>query len=100
MNRQEMEKQGIWLEFMLEKETVLREAMTTYSNSLFLDADICLLDCLPNIDFSKDVILCRHYIQEANELKYGHFNGGYFFVNNFKFLDWFRKTSKNRSHFF
>ena len=100
MNRQEMEKQGIWLEFMLEKETVLREAMTTYSNSLFLDADICLLDCLPNIDFSKDVILCRHYIQEANELKYGHFNGGYFFVNNFKFLDWFRNTSKTRSHYF
>lgn len=100
MNRQEMEKQGIWLDFMLEKETVLREAMNTYSNSLFLDADICLLDCLPNIDFSKDVILCRHYIQEENEQKYGHFNGGYFFVNNFKFLDWFRNTSKTRSHFF
>jgi len=100
MNRQEMEKEGLWLDFMLEKETVLREAMSHYSNSLFLDADICLLDKLPNIDFSKDVILCRHFIQEQNEKKYGHFNGGYFFVNNFKFLDWLKTTSKTRSHFF
>jgi hypothetical protein len=100
MNRQEMEKEGIWLDFMLEKESVLREAMTKYSNSLFIDADICLLDRLPNIDFSKDVILCRHYIKEENEQKYGKFNGGYFFVNNIKFLDWFRTTSKTRSHFF
>jgi hypothetical protein len=100
MNRQQMESKGLWLEFMLEKETVLRKAMKNNSNSLFLDADICLLDCLPNIDFSKDVILCRHYIQEQNEIKYGHFNGGYFFVNNIKFLDWFRTTSKTRSHFF
>ena len=100
MNRQQMESKGIWLDFMLEKETILRKAMSTYSNSLFLDADICLLDSLPNIDFSKDVILCRHYIQEDNEQKYGHFNGGYFFVNNFKFLDWFRTTTKTRSHYF
>jgi len=100
MNRQQMESKGIWLDFMLEKETILRRAMSTYSNSLFLDADICLLDSLPNIDFSKDVILCRHYIQEDNEQKYGHFNGGYFFVNNFKFLDWFRTTTKTRSHYF
>ena len=53
MNRQQMESKGLWLDFMLEKESVLREAMTKYNNSLFLDADICLLDCLPNIDFSK-----------------------------------------------
>jgi hypothetical protein len=78
----------------------MRKAMTQYSNCLFLDSDICLLDSLPNIDFSKDVILCRHFIKEENEKKYGHFNVGYFFVNNIKFLDWFRNTSKTRSHFF
>ena len=100
MNRQQMEEQGIWIDFMLEKETILRKAMSQYSNSLFLDADICLLDGLPNVDLSKDVILCRHYILEQNENKYGHFNGGYFFVNNIKFLDWFRTTSKTRSKFF
>jgi len=100
MNRQQMEEKGLFLEFTLEKETVLRKAMSQYSNSLFLDADICLLDGLPNVDLSKDVILCRHYIQEQNEQKYGHFNVGYFFVNNIKFLDWFRTTSKTRSTFF
>ena len=100
MNRQQMEEKGIWLDFMLEKETVMRSAMNLNTNCLFLDADICLLDGLPNIDLSKDVILCRHYILEQNENKYGHFNGGYFFVNNIKFLDWFRTTSKSRSIFF
>ena len=100
MNRQQMEENNLFLDFTLEKETVMRKAMTQYSNCLFLDSDICLLDSLPNIDFSKDVILCRHYIQEANEQKYGHFNVGYFFVNNFKFLDWFRTTTKTRSHYF
>jgi len=100
MNRQQMEEKCIWIDFMLEKSTILQKAMTQYSNSLFLDADVCLLDELPNVDLSKDVILSRHYILEQNENKYGHFNGGYFFVNNIKFLDWFRTTSKTRSTFF
>jgi hypothetical protein len=100
MNRQQMEEKGLFLDFTLEKETILRKAMTQYSNSLFLDADICLLDELPNVDLSKDIILSRHYIIEENENKYGQFNVGYFFVNNIKFLDWFRTTSKTRSHFF
>ena len=100
MNRQQMEQNKLFLDFTLEKETVMRKAMTQYSNCLFLDSDICLLDELPDVDLSKDVILCRHYIKEENEQKYGHFNVGYFFVNNIKFLDWFRTTSKTRSHFF
>lgn len=100
MNREQMEQKGVFLDFTLEKVTTLQKAMSQYSNSLFLDADICLLDDLPNVDTSKDVILCRHYIMEQNENKYGHFNVGYFFVNNVKFLDWFRTTSKTRSHFF
>jgi hypothetical protein len=82
MNRQQIEQNALFLDFTLEKETVLRKAMTQYSNCLFLDSDICILDSLPNIDFSKDVILCRHFIKEENEKKYGHFNVGYFFVNN------------------
>ena len=100
MNRQQMEKNGNWIDFMLEKATILKKALSTYSNSFFLDADICLSDGLPDIDLSKDIILSRHYILEENENKYGQFNGGFFFVNNIKFLDWFYTTSKTRSRFF
>ena len=100
MNRQQMEKNGNWIDFMLEKATILKKALSTYSNSFFLDADICLLNGLPDIDLSKDIMLSRHYILEENENKYGQFNGGFFFVNNIKFIDWFYTTSKTRSKFF
>lgn len=99
LNRKQMEEKGIWLDFMLEKETIIRKAMETHSNCFFLDADICILQQLPPVK-NVDIMLSPHSINNNSERQFGKFNGGYFFVNNKHFLPWFRQTSYKRSHFF
>lgn len=91
MNEEQMKQKGVFTDFKLEKVNILKSAISEYSNSLFIDSKVCLLDCLPVVDLSKDVILCYN---NTNENKDENFNDSYFFVNNIKFLEWFRTNLK------
>lgn len=99
-DRIKMEKEHKWLDFMMEKMTAIKYALDDNPNTLFLDSDIMLLDKLPMINTKYDVILSQHHIKKNNEYKYGKFNGGYFFVSNKDFIDWFYKTTMTRSRFY
>ena len=100
LNRNQMEKQGIWLEFMLKKIDIIDIALRAYSDVLFLDSDILLLDRLPTVDKSKDIGLSPHLMKLDLEQKYGRFNGGFIWVNHPEFTKWWLETSQINGEYF
>jgi hypothetical protein len=102
-NRTKLVKLNLWLEFMLEKCTIIEYALLQYKNVLFLDADIILLNSIENIiteeQLSKDIGLSKHVIKESDEHKYGIYNGGFIYVSNKNVTSWWRENSKNSIYF-
>lgn len=99
-NRIQMEREHIWLEFMLEKCTVIDNALKYHTDTLFLDSDIIITGELPNIDKRKDIGLSQHTMMNHLEEKYGKYNGGYIWVNNKNFTTWWRKKSTETNEFY
>lgn len=101
--RKEMEQEGIWLTFMLEKCTIIDYVLERSDHVLFLDADIILLNSIDNLvsedNFSKDIGLSYHEINARDELLYGKYNGGFVFVKNKGFTKWWRTASFKSSFF-
>ena len=97
MNRQEMERKGIWSEFQMMKAEVINIALQTDDDTLFLDADMIVLDIIDDIDKSKQLGLSPHYIRKRDTDLYGYYNGGMLWTNQKTVKeDWieFTKTSR------
>lgn len=107
LNRSQMETiQGNhfktkWTDFMCEKINAIRWAFQETDPGSqgiwFLDADICLLGALPTIPSSCELALSPHFIRQADEAKYGRFNGGFLWMREPRFLDlWLNATHTSR----
>ena len=95
LNRQSMEAQNIFTEFLLNKANVIDYAMETYNNTLFIDADIVILNKMDLlIDKSCDVGLSPHNIFEKSEKMYGVYNAGFMYVSNPKITDYWKHIIK------
>jgi hypothetical protein len=97
MNRQEMVSKGIWSEFQMMKAEVINLALQTDDDTLFLDADMIILDVIDGIDKSKQLGLSPHYIRKRDTDLYGYYNGGMLWTNQKTVKeDWieFTKTSR------
>lgn len=97
MNRQIMEKKGIWSEFQMAKANIIKYALQNVSDTLFLDSDIIVTDCIDDIDVSKELGVSPQFITQAHIDKTGYYNGGMLWTKN-KHVpnDWieFTKTSR------
>jgi len=96
-NRAEMEQRGVWGDFQMQKALVIHEALKYEKDTLFLDADILLLDTIDNIDTSKDIGVSPHYISKRDTDTFGYYNGGVVWTNQ-KGLkdDWIEFTKSSR----
>lgn len=75
--RREMEHEGDWASFQMEKSNVMDHALARESDTLFLDSDILVLGpiqvpCGQGFQLG----LCPHLISQESADKYGYFNGG------------------------
>ena len=96
-NRKEMEKEGIWNDFMKTKLTAIRFALDNVKDTIHVDSDILFLDSIPIVNTSKDIGLCPHRVKQFNIDNYGKYNAGMIYVNTKEFVDWWEKeipTSK------
>ena len=97
MNRQIMEKKGIWSEFQMAKANIIKYALQNVSDTLFLDSDIIVTDCIDDIDVSKELGVSPQFITQTHIDKTGYYNGGMLWTKN-KHVpnDWieFTKTSR------
>jgi hypothetical protein len=104
--REEMEAQNTWNDFMLEKVNVLEEALKHHNDTLLLDADFVLLEpiYLP-ADASADhksnyqLGVSPHYMKESECAKYGRYNGGMLWTNQFELGQVWRKFSAVSRYF-
>lgn len=102
LNRYDMERsQGKvynskWFDFMAEKINLLAWALDSLSDDekhrgvLFLDADICHLGELPDIQATAKLAVSPHFIRQMDEERFGEFNGGFFWTNTHDSLDAWR----------
>jgi len=97
MNRRQMEQKGIWSEFQMMKAEVINLALKEDPDTLFLDADMVILDTIDDIDKSKQLGLSPHYIRKRDTDLYGYYNGGMLWTNQ-KTLkdDWIKFTKTSR----
>ena len=97
MNREIMTRKGIWAEFQMSKANIITYALQNSTDTIFLDSDIILTDCIDDIDMSKEVGISPQFITQEHIDKTGYYNGGMLWTKN-KHVpnDWieFTKTSR------
>lgn len=97
LDRDTMEKKGVWSDFQMQKAIVIDEALKREKDTLFLDADILLLDAIDDIDDTKQLGVSPHYINKNSTDTFGYYNGGVLWTNQKSVKDdWieFTKTSR------
>jgi len=97
MNRQIMEQKGIWSEFQMAKANIIKYALQNVNDTLFLDSDIVITDCINDINLSKEIGVSPQFITQEHIDKTGYYNGGMLWTkNNNVPNDWieFTKTSR------
>ena len=98
-NRQIMVYEGIWDEFQMQKAEVIKFALKTESDTLFLDSDIFFFNPIDNIDKSKDIAISPHFTKKSSTDEVGFYNGGCLWTKNKNVPDdWIEFTKTSRYH--
>ena len=97
MNRQIMEQKGIWAEFQMAKANIIKYALQNVTDTLFLDSDIVVIDCINDIDMSKEIGVSPQFITQEYVDKTGYYNGGMLWTKNVNVPhDWIKFTKTSR----
>ena len=112
MNRQQMEKNGTWLMFMLRKCDGIDYAMhnDNQRNVLFVDSDMVFLNTIEDqcgidnthngMTMAIDIGRSPHYNRKVNQEQFGKYNGGFLFINHHGFTDWWKFASSTKSRYY
>jgi hypothetical protein len=92
LNRELMEQNNLWLEFMLKKTDIIDYALNHSVDTLFVDSDVYFLSEQISIDFNKQVGLSPHYIDKKKEVIYGKYNAGFIYVSDKKVTKYWREA--------
>ena len=92
--QQDKTKRQTWIDFMLEKTTIMKIALQSNPNTIFLDSDKVFFDKLPLVG-NEDVCLSIHDTNFNAHKQFGLFNGGCVYTNKLDFCDWWKdKTNE------
>lgn len=76
MNRQIMEQDKIFGEFLKNKMKVIKYALNETTDTMLLDTDIIITDTINDIDATKEVGLSPQFINQKYIIKTGFYNAG------------------------
>ena len=62
LKRTDMEKMGIWCDFQLNKMDIIKHAIETCGDTLFLDSDMIVLDEINDVEENKELGLSPQYL--------------------------------------
>lgn len=97
MNRQIMEKNGIWSDFQMSKANIIKYALENSNDTLFLDSDIIITDPINDIDNTKEIGVSPQFISKKHIDITGFYNGGVLWTKNKNVPDyWIQYTKKSR----
>ncbi len=98
-NRAQMEQDGSWTEFQMMKTVAIDEALKLYSDTLFLDSDIIVVNTIDCIDKTKEIGLSPHLIRKADTDRFGYFNGGVLWTRHRKVPEDWREATKTSRYY-
>ena len=100
-SRIQMENEGIFKEFTIIKADLMKYCLEKYSNVMFLDSDIFLLNkmTVPVGESEYELILSPHYIKQCDVDQFGYFNAGIIWSNSKLFTERWKEHTVN-SRFF
>jgi len=97
MNRQQMERAGIWSDFQMAKSRIIELALKSSPDTLLLDSDIILTGTIDDVDVTKELGVSPHFMKDEIHKKYGHYNGGMLWTRNKNVpRDWIKFTKHSR----
>jgi len=79
-NRVQMEENGLWSDFQMEKATIIKKALEKEEDTLLLDSDTIILDTL-YVDKTKELGVSPQFIKNEYVNKTGYYNGGMLWTN-------------------
>ena len=98
-NRQNMVIEGIWDEFQMQKAEVIKYALKTENDTMFLDSDILFFNPINIIDKTKEIGVSPHFTKKSNTDEVGYYNGGCLWTKNKNVPDdWIEFTKTSRYH--
>ena len=81
-NRQQMERENIFREFLYNKANVISLALEDYNDTILLDCDLFILGKINNIDKTKELGVSPHYMEQGRINLYGYYNSGFLWTKN------------------
>ena len=97
-SRADMEREGIWHNFLKNKMKVINKALENEEDTLFLDSDMVILDEINDIEKDKKVGLSPQFIRKKNVEETGYYNAGMLWTNSKEVSDyWIEITEPNHS---
>jgi len=89
-----------WLKLMLKKTDIMDVALANHPDTLFVDADMLFLAAIEGIRTEdREVALSPHYINKADESRYGRYNGGYVWTSEATFPKWWRDNTPRSKYY-
>lgn len=97
MERAPGKTQNQWTDFMLEKTTLLKWALSEQPDALFCDSDICFMGPVFDIPEGITLAVSQHMIRPQDEARFGTYNGGMIWVSEKTQIDlWLTATKTSR----
>jgi len=86
-NRDTMTQKKMFGTFLENKMNVMKLAIKTYTDTLFLDTDIIILDKITDIDKTKEIGLSPQYLREIPVQRTGYYNAGFVWTKSIEVCD-------------
>jgi hypothetical protein len=99
LSRQQMTEKGIWSDFQMSKADAIQYALQEHTDTLFLDADIILLEPMKDIDATKQLGVSRGFINKETSDQVGIYNGGFLWTNQPTLPEKWRNYTKTSRYF-
>ena len=97
VNRKEMERQGIFKEFLNNKAKIMKYAIQKEKDTLFLDNDIILVNPIQDIKRGTKLGVSRQYLVQKSLEETGYYNAGMLWSCSKKVCDdWIKYTESSR----
>jgi len=94
--RFQMEQEGVWSEFQMEKSHVIARALEYFEDTMFLDSDTFILEKL-FVDETKQLGVSPQFINDEEAAKTGYYDGGLLWTNQKDLPEkWRTFTEKSR----
>ena len=98
-DRNIMVREKLWDEFQMQKANVIKFALETEKDTMFLDSDILFFNEINCIDKTRDIAISPHFTKKSNTDEVGYYNGGCLWTKNKNVPnDWIQFTKTSRYH--